>query len=97
MDLDAAAAYYGTQIHEFLDEAKNIACPAIFHMGDRDDRVPQDLPDRVRAAVAGMPNITTHLYDAGHAFAHSGRKDLYSEVASRQAHARTFDLFNKLR
>lgn len=97
LDLDAAAAYYGTQIHEFLDEAKNIACPAIFHMGDRDDRVPQDLPDRVRAAVAGMPNITTHLYDAGHAFAHSGRKDLYSEAASRQAHARTFDLFNKLR
>ena len=37
---DAAAPYYGTQIHGCLDEGKNIACPTIFHMGTQDDHVP---------------------------------------------------------
>ncbi len=97
LDIDAAAAYYGTQIHEFLDEGKNIACPTVFHMGEKDDRVPQGLPDMTRAALNGVPDIAIHTYDAGHAFAHTGRPDYYSEVASRKAHARTFDLFDKLR
>ena len=33
----------------------------------------------------------------GHAFAHTGRPDYYSETASREAHARTFELFSALR
>lgn len=97
LDIDAAAAYYGTQIHEFLDEGKNINCPTIFHMGDRDDRVPEGLPDMVRAAVAGVPDVALHLYEAGHAFANTHRPDYYSQPASRDAHARTFELFGGLR
>ena len=94
---DAAAVYYGTQIHEFLDEGKYITCPAIFHAGDADDRVPEDLPGMLRAAFAGMPNMVVHIYEAGHAFAHTGRPDLYVDAASQQAHARTFELFDALR
>jgi carboxymethylenebutenolidase len=97
LDVDAAAAYYGTQIHEFLGDGKNITCPTIFHMGDKDDHVPKDLPDMVRAAVAGVPDISIYRYDAGHAFAHTERLDHYKEQASRQAHARTFALFDNLR
>lgn len=95
--VDAAAAYYGTQIHEFLDEARNIGCPAIFHMGERDDHVPADLPDRFREAVSGVPDITFYTYAAGHAFAHTERPDHFSEAAAREAHARTFALFDRLR
>ena len=34
---------------------------------------------------------------AGHASAHTGRPDCYSETASREVHARTFELFSALR
>lgn len=97
LDIDAAVPYYGTQVHEFLDEGKNITCPTIFHMGDKDDRVPEGLPDILRAATDGMANITIHTYDAGHAFAHTGRPDYYAKAASETAHARTFDLFDTLK
>jgi len=97
LDIDAADAYYGTQIHEFLGEGKNIACPTILHMGDRDDRVPSGLPDMARSAMEGVPDVAIYTYDAGHAFAHTGRPDYYSEAASRTAHARTFGLFDALR
>ena len=97
LDIDAAVAYYGTQIHEFLEEGKNIACPTVFHMGEKDDRVPQGLPDMTRTALKGVPDIAIYTYDAGHAFAHTGRPDYYSDVASQKAHARTFDLFDELR
>ena len=97
LDIDAAVAYYGTQIHEFLGEGKNITCPTVFHMGDKDDHVPQELPNMIRAALIGIPNIAIHMYEAGHAFANTDRLDHYSEVASQKAHARTFDLFDELR
>ena len=95
--IDAAAPYYGTQIHEFLDEGKNIGCPTIFHMGEKDDRVPAGLPAALREAVAGAPDVTIHTYDAGHAFAHTRRPDYHAPEATRLAHARTFALFDRLR
>lgn len=97
LDIDAAVAYYGTQIHEFLDDGRNITCPSVFHMGEKDDHVPQDLADRVQAALIGIPDIAIYMYEAGHAFAHTERLDHYSAVASQKAHARTFALFDKLR
>ena len=97
LGIDAAVAYYGTQIHEFLDEGKNISCPTVLHMGENDDRVPSGLPDMARTAFGGIPDVTIHTYDAGHAFAHTGRADYYFEAASRTAHARTFELFDTLR
>lgn len=95
--IDAAAPYYGTQIHEFLDEGRNIRCPTVFHMGNKDDHVPADAADLVRAAVTGLPDVAVHTYDAGHAFAHTERRDHYVEQAARAAHSRTFALFDRLR
>ncbi len=97
LKIDAAVVYYGTQIHEFLDEGKTIACPTVFHMGETDDRVPSGLADMTRAAIDGVPDTAIHTYDAGHAFAHTGRADYFSKAASEAAHARTFDLFDRLR
>ena len=92
--VDAAVSYYGTQIHEFLHEGRNIACPMIFHMGDKDDRVPEGLAESTRAAVDGVPDVAIYTYDAGHAFAHTGRPDYYSKESSETAHARTFEFFD---
>jgi carboxymethylenebutenolidase len=94
---DAASCYYGTQIHEFLEEGRNIECPSIFHMGLKDDRVPEGLSDTARAAWDGNPNTTIHTYDAGHAFAHTERDDYYLPDAAKLAHARTFELFDGLK
>lgn len=97
LEIDSAAAYYGTQIHEFLDEGQNITCPTILHAGTSDEHVPLDLLKQIDIALAGNSNITIHEYDAGHAFAHTERADHYSAEASEQAHGRTFALFGELR
>ena len=97
LEIDAAVAYYGTQIHEFLDEAKDISCPTVLHAGTRDGHVPMDLVDDIRAAVDGRPDIEVRLYDAGHAFANTHRPEYFLDGPTRDAHARTFDLFDTLR
>ncbi|MFT4562095.1 MAG: carboxymethylenebutenolidase [Gammaproteobacteria bacterium] len=97
LNVDAAVAYYGTQIHEFLDEAGAVTCPTLLHMGTADDHIPEPLREQIRVASATNPAIAIHLYDAGHAFANSARTAYYSERTSRIAHARTFELFDALR
>jgi carboxymethylenebutenolidase len=82
LQIDAAVAYYGTQTHEHLDEAPNISCPTMLYMGDRDDHV---------------PDVTSHRYDAGHAFCNTHRDDHYQKETSDLSHARTFEIFDRLR
>lgn len=96
LEIDAAVAYYGTQIHEFMDEGQNVICPTILHAGTSDEHVPLDLLGTIKAGLAKNPSITIHEYDAGHAFAHTERDDHYCGDASQRAHARTFQLFNTL-
>jgi carboxymethylenebutenolidase len=98
LGVDAAAPYYGTQIHEFIGEAGRIKCPTIFHCGREDDRVPADIPEQIIAATQGLPDVAVHIYPgAGHAFAHSQRPDYHAPESTAQAHARTFELFDRLR
>lgn len=97
LEIDAAVAYYGTQIHEHLDEGGNIACPTLLHFGDLDDHVPVELADQIRAALAGNPNLSFERYDAGHAFSNDHRPGFYDQSASDAAHARTFRVFGELK
>jgi carboxymethylenebutenolidase len=97
LQIDAAVAYYGTQIHEHLDEALNISCPTMLHMGDRDDHVPEELSATIRDALTGVPEVTIHRYDAGHAFCNTHRDDHYQKEPSDLSHARTFEMFDRLR
>ena len=96
LKIDATVAYYGTQIHEHLDEAANISCPTMLHMGDRDDHVPEALAKTIRDALSGVPGVTIHRYDAGHAFCNTHREDHYQQEASDLSHARTFEMFDRL-
>ena len=97
LNIDAAAAYYGTQIHEFLNEGQSVGCPTILHAGTKDEHVPLDLLEQIKIGFAENSNIAIHEYDTGHAFAHTERINYYSEEASQLAHARTFELFDRLR
>lgn len=96
LEIDAGVAYYGTQIHEHLDEGGKINCPTLLHFGDRDDHVPVELADEIRAALVDNPDISFARYDAGHAFSNDHRPGFYDQAASDAAHARTFELFGKL-
>ena len=97
LPIDAAVIYYGTEVHKFLKEAGNIACPTMVHAGDRDDHVPMELFETIRAALGPNPNISFHLYEAGHAFSNDHRPEIYDRTASNAAHARTFGMFAALK
>lgn len=96
---DAAIVYYGTEVHRFLEEGRDISCPAIFHAGDHDHHVPLALLNKIRGALEDLPGVTFHIYNAGHAFANSHKPEEagYSPGLTEAAHARSFDLLETLR
>ena len=95
-DIDCAVAYYGTQIHEYLDEGKNVSCPIIFHMGEHDDTFSVEDRNKIHGALIGKENVSIHMYDAGHAFCNSDRPDAHNLEAAEAAHERSFKLFDTL-
>ncbi len=90
---DAAASYYGTRIHMYLDEVNRIEKPVLLHIVEHDPTYSDEDRDRILSAVKGHPMITTHLYSAPHGFASSS----YTPDAAALAHERTFALFETLK
>lgn len=97
MEIDAAAGYYGTEIHTYLDEGPAVARPLLLHIGAHDHTCTDADRDRVCAALAENPNIEIHTYDAGHAFANTERPDVYRPQLADQANARSFAHFARPR
>jgi carboxymethylenebutenolidase len=93
-DADAAAGYYGTRIHNFLDDAKTIQRPLVLHFGERDHTTPPEVLARILSAIAGNPHVQPYVYpDAVHAFANHVRPNHYNAAATALADQRTFSLF----
>ncbi len=59
--VDAAVAFYGGGIHAQLDRVPAITCPIQFHYAERDDHIPLDAVERVRAAFVGK-SAEVHVY-----------------------------------
>ena len=97
LEIDKAVSYYGTQIHEFLDEGKNIGCPLMMHMGEHDDAFPVEDRNRIHAALIGIPHVSIYMYDAGHAFCNTHRPSHYVAEEARKAHERTLTFFGSLK
>ncbi len=57
--VDAVVPFYGGGIHNTLDIASGIACPAQFHYAGNDSNIPLEAVERVRAAV---PRAEVHVY-----------------------------------
>ena len=81
--IDCAVSFYGTGLDAFLD--RRLRAPVLGHFGDRDDRVPLALLERVHAA---LPGLEVQIYPAGHAFANEARPT-HVPAAAALAHART--------
>lgn len=85
--LDAASGYYGRGIVEHILETP--LCPTILHFGRSDASIPMEWVERI---AAEHPEVTVHVYEAGHGF-NSDRRTDYSEVDARRARERTLALF----
>jgi carboxymethylenebutenolidase len=87
LKFDAASSYYGGGIIDHVDEKPN--CPTILHFGREDKTIP--LEDVHKISMA-HPELSTHLYDAGHGF-NCDHRGSYDEGASKLAFDRTLELF----
>jgi carboxymethylenebutenolidase len=88
--VDAAVAYHGGDTESYLDEAPSIGSPMLMHLGELDEFIPPDAQARIKAALAGKPNVEIHSYPGCyHAFArHNGAH--YDAGAAAIANGRTW-------
>lgn len=83
LDIAGAIAFYGTRLTQYLN--RPLKAPVLGHFGTKDDHVPQEMLDAVKAY---LPDIEIHMYDAGHAFANDARPS-YVADAAKTAHTRS--------
>lgn len=90
LDIDAAVAYYGRMIVEWLDEQPQ--CPAIYHFGANDPLIPADMIEKISAARPGHPSFT--YPDAGHGF-NCDERDDFAPDSAQLAFDRTLEFLRR--
>jgi carboxymethylenebutenolidase len=94
-DAHAAISFYGTKIHQHLGEVATLRCPVALHLGDADAHVPAEAVAATRAALAGHPRATLHLYPGiGHAFMNPARPT-YDRAAAELAFTRAREFLDR--
>ena len=97
LPVDGAISYYGTRIHQYLEEADQVACPLLLHIGEADHTTPPDVVAKIRGALGGNPKVEIQTYPgAKHAFANHRRPNNYDEASAKLAHQRTFAFLRQL-
>jgi carboxymethylenebutenolidase len=87
--VDAAVAYYGRMIVEWLDLRP--ACPVMYHFGGTDPLIPDEMIEQIRES---RPDGVFHTYPgAGHGFNCTERADFHPESAAL-ALKRTLDILD---
>lgn len=89
LTVDAAVAFYGTRLPEYLDRPLN--APLQGHYGTTDSHVPLDM---LQAAQDYFPEFEVYTYKAGHAFANDARPTDYAEESAQLAHARSLEFLS---
>lgn len=92
---DAVVSYYGSGIQGMLEQSRKIACPMMFHYGNRDPYITHEDIAEVERAVRPLSDVEFHRYDAGHAFANWDAPSMYHEPAAELAWSRTLGFFDK--
>ena len=78
-----------------LTEASGIAKPLMLHIASKDQFVPPEAQEQVKAALADNPRVTAHVYEGqDHAFAREGG-DHYDAAAATLANDRTLGFFKE--
>jgi carboxymethylenebutenolidase len=90
IDINAAVAYYGRMIVQWLELKP--ACPVMYHFGEEDPIIPPEMVTEIRGA---RPAGIFYTYPgAGHGFSCNERPDYRPESADI-ALARTLEFFEK--
>ena len=91
--VDAVAGFYSIDLEPHFIEVPRIACPAMFHFGEQDARVPVSYVEEIRAHSRPGQDMSLYIYPhAGHAFAREGQPP-FQEPSARLATQRTLDFF----
>lgn len=94
-DADACVGYYGVNIQERLDEAKNITRPLMLHVAGKDQFVPPEAQTQIMDGLADHRFVTIHFYpEQDHAFARVGGEH-YDAEAADLANTRTRAFFQE--
>lgn len=93
--VEGAVSYCGAGIAAALDLAPHIACPLLLHFAANDPAVAPAAVARIRAALAGRPEIAVHVYpDAAPGFDRKGAA-AYDPGAADIAHSRSIALLRR--
>ena len=93
---NAAGAYHGTKIGEYLGEAGKVTCPVSFHYGKDDPIVPLDEVAAVQKAFAGRANADVVLHDgATHNFS-MPQKDGYNPAVAKSSRDAVLKAFRSM-
>jgi carboxymethylenebutenolidase len=87
--LAAAVGYYGSGIAGLPDA--QLRCPVMLHFGDQDKSIPLADIEKIRRE---HPDITIHIYPAGHGFSCNDRS-AYEPESAKLARERTLEFFEK--
>ena len=87
--VDAAVSFYGGAIHDQLERVPSIKCPMQFHYGGKDQAIPLEAVEKVKAAFKGK-NAEFHIYPAGHGF-NCWDRSAYHAPSAALAHGRALE------
>ena len=88
-DANCNVSYYGVGLDELLGEAAQISRPLLMHVASKDQFVPPEAQEKIKAALGGHNQITLHVYEGqDHAFARVGGEH-YDAAAANLANDRT--------
>ena len=94
-NIDAAVGYYGVNIQNRLDEAKNIQHPLMLHIAEADEYVPPPAQAKIEAGLKDNPQVTIHRYPLmNHAFARVGGAH-YDKAMADHANIRSATFFRQ--
>jgi carboxymethylenebutenolidase len=92
---DAFVAYYGGATEKYVDEARNISSPLLYHLAGADEYIGKEAQAAINAALAGKPNVQVYTYPGrNHAFARPGGNH-YDDADAKLANGRTDAFFKQ--
>jgi len=87
--VDAAVAYHGGDTEKYLGEVDGLHAPLLMHLGEEDEFISKSAQAKIKAALAGKPNVTIYSYPGqGHAFTRINGAH-YNAAAAALANGRT--------
>lgn len=93
---DAVAAYHGTRIHSYLDEADRLTVPTSLHYGDDDPHVPMEQVNPIEDALKGKDHVDVVVHAGGKHNFSMPQKQGYDATIAKSARDAVLACFRKM-